>query len=491
MTDLLDRLKAALSDRYAIQEEIGAGGMATVYLAEDLKHHRKVAVKVLRPELAAAVGAERFLQEIRVTANLHHPHILPLFDSGEDDGFLYFVMPYVEGESLRAKLNREKPLAIDEALEIAKTVAGALGYAHEQAVVHRDIKPENVLLHKGEVFVADFGIAKAVRTAGGTRLTDTGFSPGTPHYMSPEQAGGEANLDGRSDLYSLACVLFEMLVGEPPFTGPSVQAILARQMNETSPSLRVVRAAVPEGVEQAVKKALEKVPADRFSTMERFADALTAPTKMTSGERSSSQADFSKGSASSRTEASQETASGLVTSVAFEEVKTYDPKVQNVIRAARAASRIRMSRLSQAFLAVLVVIGLGGGGYLYTAVLGEPLPIIGNPFADPSGGESQCVVLDDSYNADGSCFDTQARPLEATLVSLTSDIQNTPSPVLLGIKINADGSVVEVQIVTASNTADFTILAVEFAKSIEYSPATKDGDAVATWTRQIFRPGRR
>ena len=270
----LDRLKTALADRYVIEREIGAGGMATVYLAEDLKHKRKVAVKVLRPELAAVLGPERFLREIETTANLNHPHILPLFDSGEADSFLYFVMPYVEGESLREKLNREKPLAMDEALKIAKTVAGALGYAHEQGVIHRDIKPANILLHKGEVLVADFGVALAVQTVGEARLTDTRFSPGTPHYMSPEQAGGEANIDGRSDLYSLACVLFEMLVGEPPFTGPNVQAILARQMNETPPSLRVVRASIPEGVERAVEKALAKTPADRFKTAGEFGTSI-------------------------------------------------------------------------------------------------------------------------------------------------------------------------------------------------------------------------
>ena len=275
MPDIFDRLKTALADRYTIEHEIGSGGMATVYLAEDLKHHRKVAVKVLRPELAAVLGPERFLREIETTANLNHPHILPLFDSGEADGFLYYVMPFVDGVSLRKKIDQEKQLDIDESLEIAKTVAGALGYAHEQGVIHRDIKPENILLHKGEVLVADFGIALAVQAAGATRLTDTGFSPGTPHYMSPEQAGGEANPDGRSDLYSLACVLYEMLVGEPPFTGPNVQAILARQMNETPPSLRVVRASVPEEIERAVQKALAKIPADRLASAIEFQKSLS------------------------------------------------------------------------------------------------------------------------------------------------------------------------------------------------------------------------
>ena len=231
MTDQLARLTSALADRYAIEEELGAGGMATVYLARDLKHDRQVAIKVLKPELAAAVGAERFLQEIRVTAKLHHPHILPLFDSGQVEDFLYYVMPFVEGESLREKIDQEKQLGIDEALEIARTVASALGCAHEQEVIHRDIKPENILLHKGEVLVTDFGIALAVQTAGGTRLTDTGFSPGTPHYMSPEQAGGEANLDGRSDLYGLGCVLYEMLAGEASESAVPTKNIFCCSMN--------------------------------------------------------------------------------------------------------------------------------------------------------------------------------------------------------------------------------------------------------------------
>ncbi len=204
MPDLLDRLKTALADRYAVQEEIGAGGMVTVYLAEDLKHHRKVAVKVLRPELAAILGAERFLKEIETTANLQHPHILPLFDSGEADSFLYYVMPYVAGESLRDKLKREKQLGVDETVEIAKGVAAALDYAHRQGVIHRDIKPENILIHDGQPVVADFGIALAVSQAGGTRITETGLSLGTPHYMSPEQATADRELDARSDVYSLA-----------------------------------------------------------------------------------------------------------------------------------------------------------------------------------------------------------------------------------------------------------------------------------------------
>ncbi len=219
MTDTFDRLKTALADRYAIQEELGAGGMATVYLAEDLKHHRKVAVKVLRPELAAVLGAERFVKEIETTANLQHPHILPLFDSGEADSFLYYVMPLIDGETVRDKLNRETQFGIEEAVKITTEVADALHYAHGENVIHRDIKPENILLHNGRPMVADFGIALAVSAAAGGRMTETGLSLGTPHYMSPEQATAEKDVTNRSDIYSLGCVLYEMLTGEPPHTG--------------------------------------------------------------------------------------------------------------------------------------------------------------------------------------------------------------------------------------------------------------------------------
>ncbi|MGD2153614.1 MAG: serine/threonine-protein kinase, partial [Gemmatimonadales bacterium] len=216
MTEHSDRLRSALADRYALQDELGSGGMAVVYLAGDLRHDRQVAVKVLRPELAAAMGADRFLREIKLTAKLNHPHILPLLDSGEADGFLYYVMPYVAGESVRGRLERETQLPVDEALRITRQVASALEFAHRQDVIHRDIKPENVLLHEGEAMVADFGIALAVSAAGGERLTETGVSVGTAEYMSPEQALGEGEPDARSDIYSLGCVLYEMLVGEPP-----------------------------------------------------------------------------------------------------------------------------------------------------------------------------------------------------------------------------------------------------------------------------------
>jgi serine/threonine-protein kinase len=220
MSEITARLSTAIADRYRIERELGAGGMATVYLAHDVKHERKVALKVLRPELAAVIGAERFLAEIKVTANLQHPHILPLHDSGEADTFLYYVMPYVEGETLRDKIEREKQLGVEEAVEIARSVAAALDYAHRHKVVHRDIKPENILIHDGQPMVADFGIALAVSQAGGTRLTETGLSVGTPHYMSPEQAMGDRELDARSDVYSLGAMLYEMLAGEHGAHGP-------------------------------------------------------------------------------------------------------------------------------------------------------------------------------------------------------------------------------------------------------------------------------
>jgi len=268
------RLATALSDRYAIEREIGSGGMATVYLARDLKHDREVALKVLRADLAAVLGAERFLKEISITARLDHPHILTLIDSGEADGILYYVLPLVRGESLRAKLEREKQLPIDEALGIIRQVASALEYAHRQGVVHRDIKPENILLHEGEAVVADFGIALALREAGGSRLTETGLSLGTPQYMSPEQATGDRTLDARSDIYSLGAVLYEMLAGEPPVTGPTVQAVIAKLLTERPTHLRTIRDTVPEPIDAAVARALAKVPADRFPNAAEFAAAL-------------------------------------------------------------------------------------------------------------------------------------------------------------------------------------------------------------------------
>jgi len=274
----LGHLTAALTDRYRLEREVGQGGMATVYLAHDLRHDRKVALKVLRPELSAILGATRFLAEIKTTANLQHPHILGLFDSGEADGLVFYVMPYVEGESLRARLVREKQLPVDEAVRIAREVADALDYAHRHGVIHRDIKPENILLHDGRALVADFGIAlAAARSEGGSRMTETGMSLGTPAYMSPEQAMGEREITAKSDVYALGCVLYEMLTGEPPFTGPTAQAIIARVMTEEPRSITLQRKTVPPHVEAAVVTALSKLPADRFGTAAQFSEALARP----------------------------------------------------------------------------------------------------------------------------------------------------------------------------------------------------------------------
>ena len=277
MSEIIDRINAALEGRYRIDSEVGAGGMATVYLAEDLKHKRKVALKVLKPELAAVVGAERFLAEIETTANLQHPHILALYDSGEADSFLFYVMPYVEGESLADRLEREQQLPVEEALRITKAVAGALDYAHRQGVVHRDIKPANILMQEGQPLVADFGIALAVSQAGDGRITETGLSLGTPHYMSPEQAAGERTLDKRSDVYALGCVLYEMLTGQPPFGGPNAQAVLGRILTGDPDPVTTHRRAVPPHVEAAVHKSLERLPADRFESAEALVDALDDP----------------------------------------------------------------------------------------------------------------------------------------------------------------------------------------------------------------------
>jgi TolB-like protein/tRNA A-37 threonylcarbamoyl transferase component Bud32/tetratricopeptide (TPR) repeat protein len=274
MPDLLSRVGAALAGRYTIERELGRGGMATVYLAADLKHARRVAVKVLDPELAGSIGPERFLQEIQIAARLTHPNILPLHDSGEADGLLYYVMPYIEGESLRDRLERERHLGLEETTQIVRGVAAALSHAHERGVIHRDIKPENILLAGGQAVVADFGIARAIDAAGSDRLTATGLAIGTPAYMSPEQVSAERALDGRADIYSLGCVAYEMLGGEPPFTGPSAQAVMARQATDPVPRLRTLRPGVPEGVQQAVERALAKVPADRFATADDFAAAL-------------------------------------------------------------------------------------------------------------------------------------------------------------------------------------------------------------------------
>jgi Tol biopolymer transport system component/tRNA A-37 threonylcarbamoyl transferase component Bud32 len=278
VTDAAARLTAALGSRYLIERDLGQGGMATVYLAQDLKHDRKVALKVLKPELAAVLGAERFIPEIKTTAALQHPHILPLFDSGQADGFLYYVMPYVEGETLRGKLDREKQLGIDEAVRITTEVADALDYAHRHGVIHRDIKPENILLHDGRPMVADFGIALAVSAAAGGRMTETGLSLGTPHYMSPEQATAEKDLSARSDIYSLACVLYEMLAGSPPHVGASAQQIIMKIVTEEAVPVTTLRKSVPPNIAAAIATALEKLPADRFDSARAFVEALANPS---------------------------------------------------------------------------------------------------------------------------------------------------------------------------------------------------------------------
>jgi eukaryotic-like serine/threonine-protein kinase len=270
------RLRDAIADRYPIERSLGRGGMATVYLARDVKHHRQVAVKVLHPELAAGLGTERFLREIRIEASLQHPHILPLHDSGEADGLLYYVMPYVEGESLRQRLTREGRLSVEDALRLIRDVADALGYAHQRGVVHRDIKPENILLSGGHALVADFGIAKAIEVAGDSRLTETGWGMGTPAYMSPEQIVGET-VDSRADVYGLGCVLYEMLAGHPPFTAATARAVFARHQLDPPASILAARSDVPVHVEAALLKALAKQPGDRFTTTAHFLEGLRLP----------------------------------------------------------------------------------------------------------------------------------------------------------------------------------------------------------------------
>jgi eukaryotic-like serine/threonine-protein kinase len=275
LTEPLERLRAALGDRYVVERQAGEGGMATVFLAKDTRHERSVAIKVLRPELSASLGADRFLREIRLAATLQHPNILGLYDSGEAEGLLYYVMPFIEGESLRHRVDREQQLPIHDALRVTREAAEALQYAHQHGIIHRDIKPENILLLGGHALVADFGIARAVSEAGGEKLTQTGMAIGTPYYMSPEQAMGSDRVDARSDVYSLGCVLYELLIGQPPFTGPNAVAIMARHSMEKVPSLQVVRSAVPDEVEDIVLRALEKTPADRFQSMQELVDALT------------------------------------------------------------------------------------------------------------------------------------------------------------------------------------------------------------------------
>ena len=295
MNPLIQSLEEGLAGRYRIEGAIGAGGMATVYLADDLRHHRKVAIKVLRPELVAIVGGDRFLKEIEVTANLHHPHILGLIDSGSANGHLYYVMPLMQGESLRGRLDRERQLPIEDTIEIAATVAAALDYAHRQGVIHRDIKPENILLHDKHAMVADFGIALALSQAAGSRITETGLSLGTPQYMSPEQASGEGRIDGRTDIYSLGATAYEMLAGRAPFTGPTAQAILSALITTDPAPISQTRPNVPEHLAAAIHTALERIPADRFQSAEEFADALRHSTERTRRRMARSPASVSAG----------------------------------------------------------------------------------------------------------------------------------------------------------------------------------------------------
>jgi serine/threonine-protein kinase len=276
--DVISQLSDGLNGRYTIDREIGVGGMATVYLARDVKHDRLVALKVLKPELGAVLGIDRFLAEIKVTAKLQHPNLLPLFDSGEAGGNLFYVMPYVEGETLRRRIDREKQIPVEQAVHIATSIAGALDYAHRHGVVHRDLKPENILLHDGQPLIADFGIALAISNAAGARMTQTGLSLGTPQYMSPEQATADRQIDGRTDIYSLGAVTYEMLTGEPPHTGTTAQAVIAKLMTEEPRAVSTLRRAVPPHVDAAVRRALEKLPADRFGTAREFADALNGKT---------------------------------------------------------------------------------------------------------------------------------------------------------------------------------------------------------------------
>jgi class 3 adenylate cyclase len=272
------RLRLALSGRYDLEHELGRGGMATVHLARDVRHDRRVAIKVLRPELSAVLGTDRFLREIRVAAQLTHSHIVPLYDSGEANGVLYYVMPSLEGETLRAHLERDRRLAVDRAVELARGVGAALDYAHRKGVVHRDIKPENILIHEGQPMVLDFGIALAVTQAGGDRMTEPGITLGTPAYMSPEQAAGDPDIDGRADIYALGCVLYEMLAGEPPFTASNLQALIAKIVADQPTPLARLRPDVPSHVEQAVHRALAKTPADRYESAGAFAAALQSPS---------------------------------------------------------------------------------------------------------------------------------------------------------------------------------------------------------------------
>ena len=328
MSDDVARLTSAVADRYQIEREIGRGGMATVYLARDIRHNRNVALKLLNAELGAVLGVERFLAEIRVTANLQHPNILPLFDSGEANGLLYYVMPYIEGETLRTRLDHERQLPVAEAVSLSSTIANALGYAHRHNVIHRDLKPENILLHEDQPLIADFGIALAVSNAGGNRVTQTGLSLGTPQYMSPEQATGDRVIDARSDIYSLGAMTYEMLTGDPPHVGSTSQAVIAKLLTEKPASIRASRPSVPANVDSAVGRALEKLAADRFVTAKEFADAIQGKTTV---EASTAYSPTAVGSPAKRSIATREIAAwaaaalfGILAAFSLKRPKTAD-----------------------------------------------------------------------------------------------------------------------------------------------------------------------
>jgi eukaryotic-like serine/threonine-protein kinase len=365
VTAPFDRLKSALGDRYELDRQIGEGGMATVYLARDLKIERRVAIKVLRPELSASLGGDRFLREIRVAGNLQHPNILGLYDSGEAEGLLYYVMPFIEGESLRDRLNKEQQLPLPDALQIVREAAEALQYAHERGIVHRDIKPENILLMGGHALVADFGIARAVSQAGGEKLTQTGMAIGTPHYMSPEQSLGSEHVDARSDIYSLGCVLYELLIGQTPFTGPNSMAIMARHSMEVVPSLQVVRASVPDEVEDAVLQALEKTPADRFQTMKEFAERLSeaeaeAAMMRTAQRRASTAARRAASGAQPRT------TGGTARRTGSREVPAVERRTPGELAAAMIREGgVKLWSLGAGGLLLLAAIGFGGWKLLH------------------------------------------------------------------------------------------------------------------------------
>jgi Tol biopolymer transport system component len=390
----------ALSDRYRIERELGIGGMATVYLAQDIKHARKVAVKVLHPDLAAALGAERFLAEIKTTANLQHPHILSLHDSGEADGLLFYVMPFVDGESLRDRLSREKQLPLEDALRIAREVADALGYAHSHGVIHRDIKPENILLQSGHALVADFGIALAVQSAGGQRMTQTGLSLGTPQYMSPEQAMGERAIDARSDIYALGAVAYEMLAGDPPFTGSTVQSIVAKVLTEKPPSLTAVRETVTPATEHAVLRALSKLPADRWPTAHAFAEALIAPSgSMPRDARGTSPLRRSSTSRALTVTQSVVTLLAIGAAIWFARRQAHDASPRGAIRFVVDAGTVERFNVTgtQPFAIspdgrIIAYVGSGVDRRIFVRSLGDvmPRPLVGTsnasaPFFSPDG----------------------------------------------------------------------------------------------------------